>query len=241
MQDSPQSQDALFQEITRLTRDRDRLRALVDNIPGCNIFLKDRESRFVFTNQSHLNTLGVQSLDEVVGRTDFDFFPRELAEQYRRDEEHILQTGEPLIDREEQAIDAHGKASWLLTTKMPLYPGPEGTGCAVGSDVDTADHTRIVGVVGLSRDITRIKDLEDQQARTIDKLDQALHRIKTLSGLLPICSSCKKIRDDAGYWHQVETYVHDHSEASFSHGLCPECADKLYEEMHLKKPERGKR
>jgi DNA-binding NtrC family response regulator len=62
----------------------------------------------------------------------------------------------------------------------------------------------------------------------IDELHQALEQIKTLRGILPICANCKKIRDDQGYWSQVEVYVRDHSEAEFSHGICPECAKLLY-------------
>ena len=60
------------------------------------------------------------------------------------------------------------------------------------------------------------------------QLEQALKQIRTLSGLIPICSNCKKIRDDKGYWQQVETYIRDHSEADFSHGICPDCLKKLY-------------
>jgi len=52
--------------------------------------------------------------------------------------------------------------------------------------------------------------------------------VRTLSGLLPICASCKKIRDDRGYWNQIETYIKDRSEAEFTHGICPECAQRLY-------------
>ncbi|HOO39741.1 MAG TPA: hypothetical protein PLV78_15595 [Deltaproteobacteria bacterium] len=59
-------------------------------------------------------------------------------------------------------------------------------------------------------------------------LEQALAEIKTLSGLIPICSNCKKVRNDKGYWEQVEIYVRDHSMANFSHGICPECFKKLY-------------
>lgn len=61
-----------------------------------------------------------------------------------------------------------------------------------------------------------------------NKLQKALSKIKTLSGLLPICASCKKIRDDKGYWNQIESYIRDHSEAEFSHSICPPCAEKLY-------------
>ena len=62
---------------------------------------------------------------------------------------------------------------------------------------------------------------------------EALSKIKTLSGLLPICSHCKKIRDDKGYWNQIESYIHKHSDAEFSHSICPECAKKYYPDMDL--------
>ncbi len=73
-----------------------------------------------------------------------------------------------------------------------------------------------------------------EREKLIGELQEALSRVKLLSGLLPICSHCKKIRDDAGYWQQIELYIRDHSEAEFSHGLCPDCADKYYSE-YLKK------
>jgi len=63
------------------------------------------------------------------------------------------------------------------------------------------------------------------------ELQDALAQVKTLSGLLPICSSCKKIRDDEGYWTQLEAYIQEHSDILFSHGLCPDCAKKLYPEI----------
>ena len=61
----------------------------------------------------------------------------------------------------------------------------------------------------------------------ISRLEKALYDIKILSGLLPICSSCKKIRDEKGYWNQIESYIRDHSEAEFSHGICDECYKKV--------------
>lgn len=63
-----------------------------------------------------------------------------------------------------------------------------------------------------------------------EELTRALEKVKRLSGLLPICASCKKIRDDTGYWNQIEVYIRDHSEAEFSHGICPDCTEKLYPE-----------
>ncbi|WP_299979541.1 hypothetical protein [Desulfobacula sp.] len=65
------------------------------------------------------------------------------------------------------------------------------------------------------------------------ELEAAFTKIKTLSGMIPICASCKKIRDDSGYWNQIESYIQKHSEAEFSHGICPECAKKLYPDLDL--------
>lgn len=67
------------------------------------------------------------------------------------------------------------------------------------------------------------------------ELEKALGEIRQLSGMLPICASCKKIRDDKGYWKQIEAYISEHTEAKFSHGICPECARKLYPELFIKK------
>ncbi len=82
------------------------------------------------------------------------------------------------------------------------------------------------------RDITDRKRVEKERERLIGELQQALAEIKTLRGIVPICASCKKIRDDEGYWQQVEVYVRDHTEAEFSHGICPECARTLYPECY---------
>lgn len=77
----------------------------------------------------------------------------------------------------------------------------------------------------------RVVEMQDRLATQVRELSQALERIKVLEGVLPICSFCKKIRDDQGYWAQVEVYVSKHSEAQFSHGICPECYSKHYPEF----------
>ena len=79
-------------------------------------------------------------------------------------------------------------------------------------------------------DITARIRAEAERERLVAEREKALSEIKTLSGLLPICASCKKIRDDQGYWNQIEIYIRSHSEAEFSHGLCPDCAHRLYPE-----------
>lgn len=76
-----------------------------------------------------------------------------------------------------------------------------------------------------------LSDAETALKQTVEDLQKALIEVKTLGGLLPICANCKKIRDDIGDWHQLESYICKHSEAEFSHGICPECARKLYPEL----------
>lgn len=92
----------------------------------------------------------------------------------------------------------------------------------------------IVGSVHVARDITERKRSEREKEKLIGELRKALKEVKTLSGLLPICSVCKKIRDDKGYWNQIEAYIRARSDADFSHGICPDCARKLYPEIFKK-------
>jgi len=80
----------------------------------------------------------------------------------------------------------------------------------------------------LQLEIAERKQAEKDRTRLITELQNALTKVKLLSGLLPICASCKRIRDDKGYWRQIEVYIREHSEAEFSHGICPDCVTKLY-------------
>jgi sensor domain CHASE-containing protein len=96
-----------------------------------------------------------------------------------------------------------------------------------------------VGLIILSllciqqREMTRRKKAEEAREALIKELQKALSEVKQLSGLLPICSYCKKIRDDKGYWNQIESYIHEHSEAEFSHGICQECAKIYFPDLDL--------
>ncbi|MGO9612621.1 MAG: GAF domain-containing protein [Dissulfurispiraceae bacterium] len=117
------------------------------------------------------------------------------------------------------------------------------------------DGDRIIGVTGVGNkeepydesdvrqinlfmnklwEILKRRRLEEERERLIFELKGALDKVKTLSGMLPICSSCKKIRDDQGYWNQIETYISMHSEAEFTHGLCPDCVKIIYPEYYNK-------
>ena len=92
----------------------------------------------------------------------------------------------------------------------------------------------LLGIAWIGPVFRKVRDSEEalrrvgeERERLIDKLREAAANVKTLSGLLPICSSCKKIRDDNGYWNQLEGYIRDHSGAEFTHGLCPDCVKGL--------------
>jgi PAS domain S-box-containing protein len=94
---------------------------------------------------------------------------------------------------------------------------------------------KVAGVIGVARDISKRVRLEKERGDLITELQEALASIRTLKGMLPICASCKRIRNDKGYWSEIEAYVSEHTEAEFTHGLCPECAKKLYPGFYPKK------
>jgi PAS domain S-box-containing protein len=91
----------------------------------------------------------------------------------------------------------------------------------------TDESGAVTGYVAVKEDITARKKEQDERERLLKRLEDALKNVKTLSGLLPICSYCKKIRDDSGFWQKVETYVQEHTEAEFTHGICEQCAEKV--------------
>jgi PAS domain S-box-containing protein len=95
----------------------------------------------------------------------------------------------------------------------------------------TTSQKQLMGRVVSFLDITARKEVENDREKLINKLQNALDTIKTVRGIIPICSYCKKIRNDRGAWDQMEAYISDHSEAMFSHGICPECYDKMIDKM----------
>lgn len=139
-----------------LAQERNLLRALIDNLPDY-IFVKDRQSRFVTTNAPHLGVLGAKRLEDVVGKTDFDFFSPDLATDYFADEQAVMRTGCPLLNRRERTITPSGEVRWLLTSKIPYR--------------DRAGN--IVGVLGISRDITAIQEAEEALKRAKEEAEAA--------------------------------------------------------------------
>ena len=127
----------------------------------------------------------------------------------------VLEENLPEYVHEQTGKDINGRQIWSKIIATPLRN-------AAGA-VDS--------VLEVVLPITEYKMLEQAQLRLITELKNALIEVKKLSGMLPICSSCKKIRDDEGYWKQIETYIKDHSEAQFSHSICPQCAQQLYSDF----------
>ncbi len=118
-------------------------------------------------------------------------------------------------------------SSFVISLIAQIFTS-KGIGPFAGSDIQLNLVSLNVFIISitLSAGFTGILFYE-RKARE-DKLKQALEEIKTLRGILPICSSCKKIRNDKGYWEQIEFYIAEHSDAEFSHSLCDECVEKLY-------------
>ena len=136
-----------------LAEERSLLRTLIDNMPD-NIFVKDIESRFVVANIAVAHFMGATTPDELLGKTDFDFYPQELAARYYADDQKVIQSGQPLVSREEPAVDAAGSRKWYSTTKVPLRDS----------------RGKIVGLVGISRDITKRRRAEEDRERLMQTL-----------------------------------------------------------------------
>ena len=90
------------------------------------------------------------------------------------------------------------------------------------------------------KDISKRKKIEEERENIISELQNALDEVKTLEGLIPICSHCKKIRDDSGFWGNVEQYISKHTNVDFSHGICPDCLEKYYPKQYKKMKDKGK-
>jgi PAS domain S-box-containing protein len=127
-----------------MDNERRMLRALIDNIPDF-MYVKDPQSRFVIANAHLAGVVGANSPEELIGKTDFDFFPLELAKAFHADEQQVMRSGQPVFNREESGLDRQGNTTHLLTTKVPLR-----------------DTNGVVnGIAGVGRDISNRKQVED--------------------------------------------------------------------------------
>lgn len=193
-----------------------RFREAMDNVPAY-IYMKDPQSRYVYANRPTQELFGC-SAEELVGSDDTRFFPPDTVKRLREVDLRVF-GGEKTTEEIDVADGAAGRrVYWEI--KTPIY-------------ADEAQKT-IWGLLGISADITERKGMEEERERLIADLQAALAKIKTLSGLLPICMHCKKIRDDKGYWHQLEMFIRDHSETEFTHSVCPDCLKEFYPKVYEK-------
>lgn len=122
-----------------------------------------------------------------------------------------VRTGGQALGFENRYLCSDGSYRWLFWNATPDF----------GDGV----------ICGVARDITARKQAEEERARLVTQLEASLAEVKTLRDILPICSYCRKIRDDDDYWHSVEAYVARHTNSRFSHGICPDCLEKVEQEI----------
>lgn len=158
-----------------LSAERNLLRSVIDNLPDA-IFLKDGKGRYLMDNSAHWSSLGLKGPEEVIGKTSFDFFPRELAEQFHADDQAIVQSGRSLFNREERSFNRSNRSRWVLTTKVP-WRGENG---------------QVLGILCLSRDITERKEAAEQLRQAYLQLEKS--REETLRALENLQSAHSELR-----------------------------------------------
>ena len=187
------------------------IRLLNNMTEGCQIIGFDW--RYLYVNDAVVRH-GNQSKDKLLGGRIVDLYPGIEETNVFKAMRLCMEQREPQ-SLENEFTYPDGSKGWFNLT---IQPAPE-------------------GIFITSIDITDLKKAENDKEKLIDELQNRLEEINTLQGFIPICSNCKKIRDDKGYWQQLEQYIQKHSAAKFSHSLCPDCARKLYPQIdpHKKK------
>jgi len=169
------------------------------------------DRRFLEINKAFLKTLGYEP-GEIIGKTTADI---------------NLTPNQDDLDQASEMMNSYGSLH-NLEMQVKAKDGSLHTGLFSGEFIESQGQKFFLTVM---IDITQQKVAEQKLENSIVELKSALEQIKTLQGILPMCSSCKKIRDDKGYWEQVEWYIGRHTDAQFSHGICPDCKDKLYPDL----------
>jgi len=190
------------------------IEGILNAIP-VRVFWKDKNLVYLGCNAVFARDAGFADPKDIIGKDDSQMGWRDRAELYRSDDRQVIESGCSKLLIEKPQTTPEGHTLTLLTSKIPLR----------------GSNGEISGILGMYMDITEHKWMEAARVQLIQELQAALANVKSLSGLLPICAGCKKIRDDTGYWSQVESYIQRHSEATFTHGLCPDCIKKYYPDL----------
>ena len=200
-------------------RQRSRAEALAEHLAAIvesssdAIFSKDLHGKILTWNKGAEHIYGYSS-EEMVGQNIRALAPPDRHGEIASILDRLRRGGR--IERLETVRQR--KDGQQLNVSLTISPVRDGQG-------------KVVGASTIARDITQRYKMEAERSRLIEELQQALSKVKVLSGLLPICASCKRIRDEQGAWQPVEVYVCAHSQADFTHGICPECTKTLYPEV----------
>jgi len=205
--------EELNNELEKLRKSEKHYRILMDeSMDPTFSFYPDGTYRYV--NNAFAKGVG-KTLDEIIGRKIWDVFEKDEADKRFAIVKKVFAEGK--TEEIEVRVPQSSGDTFYLTTVKPILN----------------ESGAVETVICTSKNITKRKRAEVALQKEHDNLLKALKEIKTLSGLLPICASCKKIRDDKGYWNQMEGYIQQHSEAQFSHGICPDCAKKMYPNLDI--------
>ena len=201
----------------KLRESEERFRRIFEDGPLA-IIISDPNYRILKANKTFCEMLGY-SEEELAGHSIEEFTYPEDREKSVSLLKQALKGEIPLFDLEKRYVKKNRESLWVNLTATVIYDR-EG---------------KVLYAIGMIADITERKAAEQEREQLISQLREALDSIKTLKGFIPICAWCKKIRDDRGYWKRVETYIQEHSEASFTAGICPTCLKKedrrTYEEV----------
>jgi len=182
------------------------------------LLIIDRDRRIVTYNNAVLRVSGYQHGEIIDNNINKLFTGKSLNDLFIRLEDTAdSKSGKPV----DYYIIQHAE-DVLVTKKSEKIPVSISVSMLHENDGEKA------GYVLVARDITIQKIAESENKKLIAELREAMDNVKTLKGFIPICAKCKKVRDDQGYWSQIEKYISEHSEALISHGICPECSEELY-------------
>ena len=201
-----------------------RLNDIIDFLPDAT-WVIDREGRVIAWNRAVERLTGVNK-EDILGRGEY----AHAVPFYGHPRPTLVNL---LLHRDSQWEAEYinlKEEDGMLTAGESYHPqmGVKGRYLAATAARLFDAQGQVVGGIQAVRDITAVKHAEKEREKLIADLKQALAEVRTLSGLLPICAKCKKIRDDRGYWNQIEIYIREHTDADFSHGVCPDCARELY-------------